>query len=304
MKNSVVDAADALLYASKAYGAEQSDHPNMKKLIRMAIPLIVLLLACPVKAEPAVVTQLDQVPALKLGKQAWSNSHTQIHRITTATALKRLGGLKQLPIDFDTQDLVVVRGALGCAHGKVEYTTEKSVVSFSVGITEQCRHLNAVLCFFPYSNAFVIGKDTRIAPSVPIDFVRGGREQGNLAEKLAKTDATHLNLFDCGITDEDLKKLREFKNLRHLYLGKNKITDKGLANLSHLTTLLELYLDGNAGITDAGIDDLSPMMTSRIEILGIRNTQLSHEGLKKLQGLSKQQAPQINHSLVTPQLYK
>ena len=130
------------------------------------------------------------------------------------------------------------------------------------------------------------------------------RKQGNLARKLAKTDATHLNLFGYGITDEDLKKLREFKNLTHLYLGKNKITDKGLANLSHMTKLSELYLDGNLGITDAGIDDLSPIMTSRITIFGISNTHISHEGLKRLQSLSKRQDPQIRHSLVTPQIHK
>ena len=271
----------------------------------MTLMVAVCIMAGMVSAqEPAAVKQLDKVPALELGKQTWSNSHPQIHRITTAKALKRLGGVKQLAVDFDKNDLVIVRGALGCSRGKVEYLTEKSAVSFSVGITEQCRHLNLVLCFKPYSKAFVIGKDTHIAPSVPVDFAGEGRKQGNLARKLAKTDATHLNLFGYGITDEDLKKLREFKNLTHLYLGKNKITDKGLANLSHMTKLSELYLDGNPGITDAGIDDLSPIMTSRITIFGISNTHISHEGLKRLQWLSKRQDPQIRHSLVTPQIHK
>ena len=52
------------------------------------------------------------------------------------------------------------------------------MVSFSVGITEQCEHLDLVLCFKPYSNAFVIGKDTHIAPSVPVDFAeRGGSKE-------------------------------------------------------------------------------------------------------------------------------
>jgi hypothetical protein len=258
------------------------------------------------KAETAIAKQLGKVPTLDLGKQAW-NGQPQIHRIKTAAALKRLGGGKDIPVDFDTQDLVIVSGSLGCAHGKVEFKTDKATVTFIVRITERCNHRTRQLHHFPYSSAFAVSKGTLIAPAV---FVGPSKvwQQGNRAEKLAGTDATHLNLSGYQITDEDLKKLKEFNNLTHLYLSNNKITDKGLANLSHMTKLYQLYLGDNFAITDAGLDHLSPIMTSRIQILGIGNTQISHEGLKKLQKWSKQQeneyGTQINHSLVAPQVYE
>ena len=72
-------------------------------LIRcMTVMVAVCIMAGMVSAqEPAAVKQLDKVPVLELGKQTWSNGHPQIHRITTAKALKRLGGVKQLAVDFD-----------------------------------------------------------------------------------------------------------------------------------------------------------------------------------------------------------
>lgn len=84
-------------------------------------------------------------------------------------------------------------------------------------------------------------------------------------------------------------------------------TDEGLANLSHLKKLYQLYLGGNAGITDAGLKHLSPILAGRIEILGLQNTGITQRGLAALREWSrkkKRSRPQISHSLVTPQVYK
>ena len=170
----------------------------------------------PAKTETVIAKQLDKTPKLDFGKRSW-NGHPQIHRIKTAAAFKRLGGGENLPVNFDSNDLVVVRGSLGCAHGKVEFKTEKSTVIFSVRITERCTHMYCILHHFPYSSAFAISKDTLIAPSVFIGPSTRWQE-GRRAEKLAGTEATHLNLTGYEITDEDIEKLKEFKNLTHLYL--------------------------------------------------------------------------------------
>ena len=258
------------------------------------------------EGKAAIVKELSKTPTLNLGKKAW-NGHPQIHRITTAAVFKRLSGGKDMPLDFDVNDLVIVRGSLGCAHGKVEFKTGKATATFSVRITERCNHETMQLHHFPYSGAFAVGKGTLIAPSVFVGPPKKWQE-GNRAKKLANTGASGLNLTGYQITDDDLKKLREFNNLTHLYLSNNKITDKGLANLSHMTKLYGLYLGGNEGITDAGLEHLSPIMIGRIQILGIQNTHISQDGLATLRKWSKQQTnqygTQINHSLVTPQVHR
>ena len=210
-------------------------------------------------------------------------------------------------MDFGVSDLIIVRGSLGCARGEVELRTNKATATFSVKITERCKHRTMQLHHFPYFAAFAASKGTLIAPSVFVGPPRKWQE-GNRAKKLANTGASHLNLTGYQITDDDLKKLKEFKNLTHLYLSNNKITDKGLENLSHMTKLYQLYLGGNEGITDAGLKHLSPIMTSRIQILGIQNTCITQDGLADLRKWSKQQtnqySTQINHSLVKPQIHQ
>jgi hypothetical protein len=71
--------------------------------------------------------------------------------------------------------------------------------------------------------------------------------------------------------------------------------------------LYQLFLGGNAGITDAGLKHLSGTMTSRIQILDVTGTAITHEGLATLRKLSKQQdnqqSTQIQHSLITPQVH-
>jgi hypothetical protein len=258
------------------------------------------------EAGSAAVKELGDVPKLDLGNTS-SEEQPEIHRIKTAAAFKRLGGKDGLALDFRSHDLVIVRGALGCAHGKVQFRTAANTVIFSVQITERCTHRTMELHWFPYAAAFAIPKDERIAECVLV--ARGNPPpQGTLAEKLKDSKVTHLNLSNLRVTDADLVKLKAFKNLTHLYLDSNQITDKGLANLSHMTGLYQLHLGYNPGVTDAGLAHLKDVMTARIQILGIEGTQVTSAGLKQLQQWSAQQRndinnTQINHSVVVPKVH-
>ena len=95
---------------------------------------------------------------------------------------------------------------------------------FSVQIVDHCRHADAILCVTPYVGQFAVSKHTDIAPYV---FIKGRADvlgKGKIGDLLNNTNATHLELNRCGVTDADLAKLKEFKNLRHLHLCGNKIT--------------------------------------------------------------------------------
>lgn len=255
-------------------------------------------------AEVSKVRVIDQ---LNLGGDQNSSSRQRnINRIRSKAAFERLGGKKQ-PIDFDKLDLVIVNGWVGCAKGEVEVETEKQTAIFSVKIIEHCSHFNAILHMTPYVGHFSVSKNMEIAPYVFIKGKAGNLPKGEIGNSLKNTNATHLELNRCGITDADMAKLKEFKNLRHLQLCGNKITDKGLANLSHMTNLIQLHLADNRGITDAGLEHLRDRVSSKLQELGISGTSVTHDGLEKLRAWGNEQedqrGPQINHSLVTPQMH-
>ena len=150
-------------------------------------------------------------------------------------------------------------------------------------------------------------KSVRVAPHLPIERGRAVQPRGDLAPKLANPAATHVNLSGFKLTDDDLAKLKAFKNVTHLYLSSTQITDKGLANVAHMDKLYQLFLGGNADVTDAGLKHLSGAMTSRIQIIDVTGTAITHEGLETLRKWSKQQdnqhSTQIQHSLITPQVH-
>lgn len=287
----------------------------MKSVIRdlAAAALVTIAPIAFGEEKSAEVAKLTEVINLKVidevnlgGDQNSTSRQRNIHRIRSKAAFERLGG-KKPPIDFDKMDLVIVKGWLGCAKGNVEIATEEQVVVFSVQIVDHCRHADAILCVTPYVGQFAVSKHTDIAPYV---FIKGRADvlgKGKIGDLLNNTNATHLELNRCGVTDADLAKLKEFKNLRHLHLCGNKITDAGLAHLTHMTNLISLYLNDNLGITDAGLEHLRESVSSKIQEVGISGTSVTHDGLAKLRKWGSEQGdefgPQISHSLVTPQIY-
>jgi hypothetical protein len=268
--------------------------------------LAVAVLATDSFAEKTAITELPGDFTGSLGKLPRTGK-IQVHRITSPAAFKRVIGGRASPVDFAKRDVIIVRGSLGCAHGKVVHSTKKSVATFRVKITERCTHRTRILHHFPYSAAFAVDKSVRVAPHLPVE--RGGAIQprGDLDAKLGDPAATHVNLSGFKLTEDDLAKLKAFKNVTHLYLSSAQITDKGLANVAHMDKLYQLFLGGNAGITDAGLKHLTGTMTSRIQIIDVTGTAITHEGLETLQKWSKQQdnqqSTQIEHSLITPQVH-
>ena len=273
----------------------------------LAIPILaVAALATNSFGVETAVTELPGDFKGSFGKRPFPGK-VQVHRITSPAAFKRVIGDQASPIDFSKRDVVIVRGSLGCAHGKVVHSTKKAVASFRVKITERCTHRTRILHHFPFSTAFAVDKSVQVAPHLPVGGGRAIQPRGDLVAKLDNPAATHVNLSGFKLTDNDLAKLKAFKNVTHLYLSSTQITDKGLANIAHMDTLYQLFLGGNAGITDAGLKHLSGTMTSRIQIIDVTGTAITHEGVETLRKWSKQQenqsSTQIQHSLITPQVH-
>jgi hypothetical protein len=256
--------------------------------------------------EETTITELPGDFTGSFGKRPWPGK-VQVHRITSPAAFKRMIDDRASPVDFSKRDVVIVRGSLGCAHGKVVHSAKKSVAAFRIKITERCTHRTRILHHFPFSAAFAVDKSVSVAPHLPIGRGRAVQPRGDPTAKLGDPDATHVNLSGFKLTEDDLAKLKAFKNVTHLYLSSTQITDKGLTNVAHMDKLYQLFLGGNAGITDAGLKHLSGTMTSRIQIIDVTGTAITHEGLETLRKWSKQQdnqhSTQISHSLITPQVH-
>ena len=257
--------------------------------------------------EKNAITELPGDFKGSFGKRSWPGK-VQVHRITSPAAFKSVIGGRASPVDFSKRDVIIVRGSLGCAQGKVVHSAKKSVATFRVKITERCTHRTRILHHFPFSTAFSTDKSVRVAPNLPIERGRAVQPRGDLASKLGNPTATHVNLNGFKLANDDLVKLKAFKNVTHLYLSSTQITDKGLANVAHMDKLYQLFLGGNSEVTDAGLKHLSETMTSRIQIIDVTGTAITHEGLEKLRKWSKQQdnqySTQIEHSLITPQVHE
>ena len=68
-----------------------------------------------------------------------------------------------------------------------------------------------------------------------------------------------LRLWGCYghlVTDDWMKQVRAFKNLRNLVLDNAAISDKGLAELKGLTNLQSLYLNRATKITNAALKEI------------------------------------------------
>ncbi len=97
-----------------------------------------------------------------------------------------------------------------------------------------------------------------------------------------KDTLTVLELFGCGITDEGLKAICNFKQLRHIRITAGTASDSdfallgGLKSLTHLTIINTAF--GNKAA--AGIAELKGL--TRLEVA---NTKLTNSGLEKLYAL-------------------
>ena len=200
---------------------------------------------------------VQKIPANLMGLVSLKGDHdngARIHRIKTAVAFRKLGGVEDLPVDFNVRDLVIVYGYLGCSQGKVMFSLQDATVHFRIDIVEHCTHTTRQLCLRPYTASYGTLKDLVISPTVNIGKPELKADWGlPVGRKLADSNSTCVDLSACELTDKDLEKLKDFKKLTHLHLSYNRITDKGLVHLSHMNKLKKLYLSDNRGITDAGL---------------------------------------------------
>ncbi len=93
------------------------------------------------------------------------------------------------------------------------------------------------------------------------------------------TEARSVWLSETNVTDDDLKHLRSFWNIRHLSLQKTRVTSDGIDSLSRLTTL-ETLIVSNTSIGDEAICSLSRL--KNLTTLNVRATNISPSGLDRL----------------------
>lgn len=254
----------------------------------------------PLKHHVKAVTLNDS-----LNLQGGRNHSAKIHRIRSLTAYSKLGGTSTpVPVDFNTHDLVVIKGVLNCSKGTVSPKVTGETVSFSMETTNICNGPSLLMRHGFFEQFYVIPKQVRIDHRFFIKPQKVVKTHSSLSQALANPHSQHLMLSGLQLTDNQLVPLKRFNYVTHAHLKFNHITDQGVAHLSHMTNLYQLFLGHNTAITDAAIPHLAQIMKSRLQILDITGTNITSKGLEQLRALSKQQnnqySTQIIHSIVIP----
>ena len=94
-----------------------------------------------------------------------------------------------------------------------------------------------------------------------------------------KEQVVQLKLTNQTVTDLDLQKIKQFKNLRQLQLEKTKVTDEGMDQLKSMQSLEQLNLYGTT-VSDKGLEKLAAC--TNLKTLFLWNTNATAEGIAKL----------------------
>jgi uncharacterized membrane protein len=94
-----------------------------------------------------------------------------------------------------------------------------------------------------------------------------------------KEQVVQLKLTNQAVTDDDLQKIKQFKNLRQLQLEKTKVTDEGMDQLKSMQSLEQLNLYGTA-VSDKGLEKLAAC--KNLKTLFLWKTNATVEGIAKL----------------------
>lgn len=94
-----------------------------------------------------------------------------------------------------------------------------------------------------------------------------------------KEQVVQLKLTNQAVTDLDLQKIKQFKNLRQLQLEKTKVTDEGMNQLKSMQSLEQLNLYGTT-VSDKGLEKLAAC--TNLKTLFLWNTNTTAEGIAKL----------------------
>jgi hypothetical protein len=94
-----------------------------------------------------------------------------------------------------------------------------------------------------------------------------------------KEQVVQLKLTNQAVTDQDLQKIKQFKNLRQLQLEKTKVTDEGMDQLKSMQSLEQLNLYGTT-VSDKGLEKLAAC--KNLKTLFLWKTNVTAEGIAKL----------------------
>lgn len=121
------------------------------------------------------------------------------------------------------------------------------------------------------------------SPALTVDIFNAAAYNSKQLSELSeiKTQIVSLNLDKLPVTDEDIKSIRQFENLRKLELNFTNITAKGLKELSTLKNLRSLTVSGTK-LNYQDLKDQIPSMKS-LKMISVWNTGLSEAEATQLQ---------------------
>lgn len=110
----------------------------------------------------------------------------------------------------------------------------------------------------------------------------------------------HIQLFQCGVTDYDMRLFQALSQVRSLSLGENPITDEGVKHLSHLHHLVFLDLH-ETRISDKGMEALSSL--SPLETIDVRGTNIGEAGIRWMMSHSTLRVVGFDEGSCSSELY-
>jgi len=96
--------------------------------------------------------------------------------------------------------------------------------------------------------------------------------------------------------DSDLERIKEFSQIRYLYLAGTSVSNAGLGNIRDLSHLRELALD-QTNIGDDGLECLQGL--KELRLLLVSWTKISDAGLKHLEGLAELETLDLRGTKIT-----
>jgi len=141
---------------------------------------------------------------------------------------------------------------------------------------------------FEGTTALTDGLLSNIAPLKKLDYLAIQHAENFTGQGFDKISGaasiTNLELLGCGITDEGMRAISNFKKLQTLRTTSPKITATGFASLANLKTLTSLTLSGTS-FDDAGASAIAGI--PNLITLDVQSTPLTDTGLTKLRSLKK-----------------
>jgi len=172
--------------------------------------------------------------------------------------------------DWKTDVGISVAGAESTAAGPAEPQLPTVAVA-NPGAMTKIRQTGAL--------AMPLAQNTNLI-EVDLNLVGDHIEDAQLADlSPVSQQVAALNLARTKITDDGLKAIESFKNLRRLHLENTKIGDAGLTHLKGLVTLEYLNLYGTQ-VTDSGLDQLSGL--KNLKALYLWQTKVTPAGVETL----------------------